>query len=129
MLMQLNPVLNNMSVIEQGLVNHREVVAQLFQNQHPATSQEETPKPVVVWDGPPDGYPDRAGASKDKAADPHDLSIDRTARSKSSEPCQSGRADGSTVDVSTQHASPQALNAASQGSRLHQSDFIQDLSE
>jgi hypothetical protein len=77
MLMQWNAVLNNMSVIEKRLMDHREVVVQLFQNQHPAASQEETPRPVVAWDGPPAGYPDNVGASEEKALEPLDPSNDR----------------------------------------------------
>jgi hypothetical protein len=118
-----------MSVIEQGLMNHHEVVAQLFQNQHPATSQEGTPKPGVAWDVPLVGYPDSAGALEEKALEPLYPSNDRTVRSKTTEPRHNGLADSSTVDVRTEHATPPAMNAACQGSRLHQSDFIQDLSE
>ncbi|OKP12443.1 hypothetical protein PENSUB_1928 [Penicillium subrubescens] len=125
----LHQVLDKMSVLEQGLMHHREVVAQLFQNQHPATSQEETPKLVEARDGPLAEYPDSVGASEEKALEPLDPSNDRTLRSKTTELRYNGSVDSSTADISTQHASPQAMNAASQGSRLHQSDFIQDLSE
>jgi hypothetical protein len=128
-----------MSVIEQGLTNHRDVIAQLFQDQHPPISQEEIPEPVASWDSPLDEYPDSARASKEEATsqrdrpptrtDIHDLKKGQTVRSKTSEPRRNELTDSSTVEISRQHASPQTKNAASQGSRLHKSDFIQDLSE
>jgi hypothetical protein len=128
-----------MSVIEQGLTNHRDVIAQLFQEQHPPISQEEIPKPIAAWDSPLDGCPGSARASKEEATsqrdrpptrtDIHDLKNGRTVRSKTSEQRQDELTDSSTVEISRQHTSPQAKNAASQGSMLHKSDFIQDLSE
>lgn len=128
-----------MSVIELGLTNHRDDVTQLFQDQHPAASQEEIQEPVAALGSPLDGYPDSARVSKEEATnqrdrpptrtDIHGLSNGRTVRSNASEPRQNGLTDSSTVEISRQHASPQAKNAASQGPELHKSAFIQDLSE
>jgi hypothetical protein len=59
-------VLENTSVIEQRLRNHRDVVARLFQDQHRATIQEEVPERAVPQDNPPDETFSGAWASKEE---------------------------------------------------------------
>lgn len=53
-----------MSVIEQRLRNHRDIVARLFQDQHRATIQGEVPEQAVPQDNSPDGTASGARASK-----------------------------------------------------------------
>jgi hypothetical protein len=128
-----------MSVIEEALTNHRDVVAQLFQDQHPATTQAEIPEPVAARNSPLDGHTDGASASKEEATsqkdrptprtDVRDQSNDQIVQSNTNEQGPNGLTVGSTVEIIRQHASPQAKESASQGIRLHKSDFIQDLSE
>ena len=112
-----------MSVIEEALTNHRDVVAQLYQDQHPTTTQAEIPELVVARNSLLDGHTDGASASKEEATsqkdrpspriDIRDLSNNQIVQSNTNEQRLSGMTVGSTVEINRQHASLQAKDSAS----------------
>lgn len=126
-------------MIEQRLANHSDVVARLFQDQHCATIQEEIQEQAGTRDNPSDESASGARASKEGTLcerDPpptctviYDPSRGQTTQPNIDELPEDGPAGGAVAGNSMQHESLQPMSAASQGSRLHLSDFIQNVSE
>jgi hypothetical protein len=127
-----------MAMIEQRLMSHRDAVARLFPDQHCSANQEEVME--VLEEA---GTRDRGSASGvsaykealregDRApnwTDIYDPSSDQTVQPNIDELPKDGLASDAVAENRMQHDSQESISAASQGFRLHISDFIQNLSE
>lgn len=121
-----------MSVIEQRLKDHTEAVARLFQSQHLAASLEEIHERAVVRVDSSDRCAFGANTSKEDPSnvggrppirtDIHDPSTGQTVQPNINRFHEDRPADGFPT-------MQRERSTASAGPRLHQSNFIQELSE
>jgi hypothetical protein len=141
---QVTAVLRKMLVLEQRLTNHHDVVGQLFQDKPHATLQEETlelggdranhPDEAVSDMRASDARVSREDTLSDRGRPPPGRDIHQHSSDQSTQPIieelhEKGETGASVSGNSMQHENPQPITTTSQGSRLHLSDFIQNLSE
>jgi hypothetical protein len=133
-----------MLVVEQRLTNHHAVVAQLFQDKPHATLHENPLELGGDRANPPDEAASDVEVSDARVSredtlsdrnrplplrDMHERSSDQTTQPIIEELHDKGEAGGFVLENNMEHENLQPMATTSQGSRLHLSDFIQNLSE
>lgn len=131
-------VLENMSIFKQCLTNHHDVAAQLFRDQRHATPQEEVlelggARSNASCEATSDARVSREKGLSDGDRPPPYLDIHHPSSDPITLPItealhEKGEAEDTVSGNSMQHENSQAMSTASQGSRLHLPDFIQNLS-